>query len=156
MVKIPEALARRDYIKTACGEIDLFGGHRIIIYLHPGFIRQALCLLYLLRRDIRTCPVCTVPVHIPGQHACARPQIKHLLPVYAETSVHYFPVEFIRIYIPVFCIFFRGSPPVECLAVIYTAVCYHHICQPSHILHQFLTHCHFANSTASCQFRSCT
>ena len=105
MIKIPETLTGRDNIKAFFGKIDIFRRNGKIIYLHPGPVRKELCLFYLLRRYIRSRPLCTITVHISRQNTGTSSDIQHILTIYAKSSVYDFLVKLFWIDIPVLCIF---------------------------------------------------
>ena len=145
MVKIPEALARCDYVKASVRKVCFFCRGCLKGYLHACGVCQVSCLFYLLWRYIRACPVRSIPVHIPRQHAGACSEIQNILSFNAEASLHDLLIEFFRIDVSVFCIIFRCPAPVKCFPGIYPAVSYFHA---SNLL-QFQRETHFISRSGA-------
>ena len=118
MIKIQEALTCRDHIKRTGRKIDLFGRCRFKSDTHSRFRSKPFCLFNLLGRDVRSDPLCPVPIHVTRQYACACTEVQNLLTGDAKTSVCYFPIKLLGINVPISGIVFRGFSPVKGLALI--------------------------------------
>ena len=123
--------SQADHIKGFCRKIQLLCRNSLKIYSHIWSSSQYLRLLYLFRRNIRFCPLCTVLIHISRKHACAGSDIQNPLPFYTESPIHNFLIKFLRIDISVPCIFPRSLSSVKGLSGIYSVIFYFHMPIPS-------------------------
>ena len=115
-----------DYIKTLLWKINLLCRNRHEINLHIPCFCQTPCCFDLFRRNICSCPVRSIPIHIAGKNTGTCSQVQDLLSLYTETSVNDLLVKHIRIDVSVLCIIPGSSSPVKSFSGIDPAVCYQH------------------------------
>lgn len=117
VVKIKEALARRDHVKRTVGKIDLFGRHDMVIDIHSFGQEDGLSDLIL--GDIRSDPFCAVWIQISREYARSGGEVKNGLADGAQTAVKDFTVKFGRIDVAESGVIGGSPSPVERRSAVY-------------------------------------